>query len=72
MTPKVFKDEPDIGNVVIERVHRVKWNDDNENNQNRKPPTVAAKLLHFKDKQDILDEAKLCKISNLYFKQALI
>ena len=68
---KVIKDELDVENVVIERAHRVKRNNDkNENNeQTRKPPTVVAKLLHFKDKQDILHEAKSHKIRNFYFKQ---
>ena len=45
-------------------------NDNNENNdQTRKPPTVVVKLLHFKDKQDILHEAKSRKIINFYFKE---
>ena len=57
---KVFKDELDIDNVVNERAHRVTRNNgNNENNdQTRKPPTFVAKLLHLKDKQDILHEAK--------------
>ena len=57
---KVFKDELDIDNVVNERAHRVTRNNgNNENNdQTRKPPTFFAKLLHLKDKQDILHEAK--------------
>ena len=68
---KVIKDEVDIENVVIERAHRVKRNNDNNenNDQIRKPPTVVAKLLHFKDKQDILHEAKSRKIRNFYFKE---
>ena len=45
-------------------------NDNNENNdQTRKPLTAVAKLLHFKDKQDILHEAKSRKIRNFYFKE---
>ena len=46
---KVIKDELDIGNVVIERGHRVKRNNgNNENNdQTRKLPTVVAKSLLF-------------------------
>ena len=57
---KVIKDELNIENVVIEQMDRVKQNNDNnENNeQTRKPRTAVAKLLHFKDKQDILHEAK--------------
>ena len=67
---KVIKDKLDIKNKVIERAHRLKQNNDNENNdQTRKPPAVVAKLLHFKDKQDILHEAKSCKIRNFYFKE---
>ena len=68
---KVIKDELDIENVVIERAHRVKRNNDNNenNNQTRKPSTVLAKLLLLKDKQDILHEAKSCKIRNFYFKE---
>ena len=45
-------------------------NDNNENNdQTRKPLTAVAKLLHFKDKQDILHEGKSRKIRNFYFKE---
>ena len=45
-------------------------NGNNENNdQTRKPPTVVVKLLHFKDKQDILHEAKSRKIRKFYFKE---
>ena len=67
---KVIKDEIHIENVAIERAHGVKRNNDNsENNgQTRKPPTAVANLLHFKDKQDILHEAKLRKIRKFYFK----
>ena len=62
---KVIKDELDIINVVIERAHSVKRNNDNNenNDQTRKPPTAVANLLHFKDKQDILHEAR-----KFYFK----
>ena len=68
---KVIKGELDIENTVIERAHKVKRNNDNNeiNDQSRKPPTVAAKLLLFKDKQDILHEAKSRKIRNFYFKE---
>ena len=68
---KVIKDELDIENVVIEGGHRVKQNNDKneDNDQTRKPPTVVAKLLHFKDKQDILHEAKSSEIRNSYFKE---
>ena len=68
---KVIKDELDIENVVTEEVQRVKRNNDsNENNdQTRKPPTIVAKLLRFKDKQDILHEAKSRKIRNFSFKK---
>ena len=49
----------------------MKRNDDNNknNDQTRKLSTVVAKLLHFKDKQDILHEAKSRKIRNFYFKE---
>ena len=48
-------------------------NDNKENDdQTRKPPIVAAKLLHFKDKQDILHEAKSRKIRNFYLKQDFV
>ena len=68
---KVIKDELDIEYVVIERAHSVKQNNGNSenNDQTRKPPTVVAKLLHFKDKQGILHEAKSPKIRNFYFKE---
>ena len=72
-TKEAIKDELDIENVVIERAHRVKRNNDNNenNNQTRKPSTAVAKLLHFKDKQDILHESKSLKIRNFYFKEYL-
>ena len=68
---KVVKDELNIENVVTARAHRVKRNNDNNknNDKTRKPPTVVAKLLNFKDKQDIFHEAKSCKIRNFYFKE---
>ena len=68
---EVIKDELDIENVVIEQAHRVKRNNDNNenNNQTRKPSTVLAKLLLLKDKQDILHEAKSCKIRNFYYRE---
>ena len=44
-------------------------NKNEKNDQTRKPPTVAAKLLHFKGKQDTLHEAKSRKIRNFYFKE---
>ena len=71
---KVIKDELDIENLVIERVHRVKGNNnDNENNErNRNPPTVVPKLLHFKDKQDILHEVKSRKIRIFYLKEIFL
>ena len=52
---KVIKDKLDIENVDIERRHRVKRNTDNNDNddQNSKPPTIAGKLLHYKDKKKI-------------------
>ena len=61
----------DNENIVFERMHRVKRNNDNNenNDQTRRPPTVVAKLLHFKEKQDILHEAKSRKIRNLYCKE---
>ena len=68
---KVIKDELDIENVVIEGAHSVKRNiDSNENNaEGRKPTTVIAKLLHFKDKQNILHDGKSRKTRNFYFKE---
>ena len=68
---KVIKDELDIENVTIERTYRVKRNNDNNenNDQTKKPPTVVAKLLHIKDNQDILHEAKSRKTRNFYFKE---
>ena len=48
----------------------MKRNNDNKNNDHtRKPPTVVANLLHFKDKEDISYEAKSRKIRNFYLKE---
>ena len=48
----------------------MKQNNGNRNDdQTRKPLTIVAKLLYFKDKQDILHEAKSCKLRNFYFKE---
>ena len=68
---KIIKEELDIENVVIKQAHMVKRNnDDGDNNdRNRKPPTVSAKLLHFKDKTNILHEAKSRTIRNFYLKE---
>ena len=68
---KVIKDELDIENVVIEGAHSVKQNiDSNENNaEGRKPTTVIAKLLHFKDKQKIWHDGKSRKIRNFHSKE---
>ena len=70
---KAIKDELDFENVAIERAHRVKRNNDNNenNDQTRKPSTAVAKLLHFKDKQDILHESNSLKIRKFYFKEDL-
>ena len=54
---KVIEDELDTENFTIEQVHRVEQNNDDNDNNDNKAPTVVAKLLHFKDKQDILHHA---------------
>ena len=72
---KVINDELDIENVVNERVHRVKRNNgNNENNDQVRKPTTVVKLLHF-----ILKPPKITSlhfitlksrtIRNLYFKE---
>ena len=65
----VIKEELGIESVDFERAHRVKCNADNNDDMNSKPPTTVAKLLHYKDKQDILHEAKTRKIRRYYFKE---
>ena len=65
----VIKEELGIESVDFEREHRVKRNADNNDDMNSKPPTIVAKLLHCKDKQDILHDAKTCKIRRYYFKE---
>ena len=65
----VIKEELGIESVDFERSHRVKRNADNNDDMNSKPPTIVAKLLHYKDKQDILHEAKTRKIRRYYFKE---
>ena len=65
----VIKEELGIESVDFERAHRVKRNADNNDDMNSKPPTIVAKLLHYKDKQDILHEAKTHKIRRYYFKE---
>ena len=49
---KVIKDQIDSETVVIECALRMKRNNDNNNinDQNRKPPTIVAKLTHLKHK----------------------
>ena len=66
-----MEDQLDIENVVIDRVHRMKQNNENNenNDQTRKPRTVIATLLDFKDKQEILHETKSRNIRNFYFKE---
>lgn len=52
---KVIKDQIDSETAVIECALMVKRNNDNNNinDQNRKPSTIVSKLTHFKDKWDI-------------------
>ena len=64
-----IKEELGIESVDFERAHRVKCNADNNGDMNSKPPTIVAKLLHYKDKQDILHEAKTRKIRRYYFEE---
>ena len=68
---KVIKDKLDNENVVTEQTQRVKQNNDNnENNeQTGQPPTVVAKLLYFKEKQDTLHKAKSRKTRKNFFKE---
>ena len=65
----VIKEELGIESVDFERAHRVKRNADNNDDMSSKLPTIVAKLLHYKDKQDILHEAKTRKIRRYYFKE---
>ena len=65
----VIKEELGIESVDFEQAHRVNRNADNNDDMNSKPPTIVAKLLHYKDKQDILHEAKTRKIRRYYFKE---
>ena len=65
----VIKEEVGIESVDFERAHRVKRNADNNDDMSSKLPTIVAKLLHYKDKQDILHEAKTRKIRRYYFKE---
>ena len=65
----VIKEELGIESVDFERAHRVNRNADNNDDMNSKPPTIVAKLLHYKDKQDILHDAKTRKIRRYYFKE---
>ena len=58
-------DEEKVRKVVkehIERAHRVKRNNDDNCNNDRK-------LLHFKDKQDILHKTNSRKVRKFYFKE---
>ena len=43
--------------------------DNGNNDENRKPPTAVVKLLHFRDKQNILHDAKQHKIAIFFLKK---
>ena len=55
-------------NVEIERCHRMKKNQKNQTNNDRRPRprTIVCKLLRFKDKQKIIQSSKRLKNSGIF------
>ena len=52
--------------VVIERAHRVKRD---KNKKSNIPRTIVCRILNYKDKVKILENAKKLKISNIFINE---
>ena len=64
----LFNNKLGIGNVVIERAHRVfSSNDqDTQENKDRRPKTIVLKLLNYKDKVKVFRNVNKLKESGIY------
>ena len=60
----IFEHNLSLTNIQIERAHRVKRKDTNENGN--RPRTIVAKLLDFRDKERIIKSAKNLKGTGIY------
>ncbi|XP_065674047.1 uncharacterized protein LOC136090992 [Hydra vulgaris] len=57
---QIFNDQLKISNIIIERAHRIERRFNVEKIKN-KPRTIILKLLNYKDKENILENAKMLK-----------
>ena len=67
----LFNNKLGIGNVVIERAHRVlSSNDqDTQGNKDRRPKTIVLKLLNYKDKVKVFRNVNKLKESGIYINE---
>ena len=64
---KVFNEKLGVKNVQIERVHRSKRSNSNNNSEKRR--TIVCKLLNYKQKEQILRNTKKLKESNIFINE---
>ena len=64
---KVFNEKLGVKSVQIERAHRSKRSKSNSNSG--KPRTIVCKLLNYKQKEEILRNAKKLKGSNIFINE---
>ena len=63
---KVFNEKAGVKNVQIDWVHR---SNRSKNNNSEKPRTVVCKLLNYKQKEEILRNAKKLKGSKVFINE---
>ncbi|XP_065678180.1 uncharacterized protein LOC136093163 [Hydra vulgaris] len=62
---QIFNDQLKISNIIIERAHRIERRCNAEKIKN-KPRTIILKLLNYKDKEKILENAKMLKGTGIF------
>lgn len=65
---KIFCEQLKINNVVIERAHRIGTRSNLKDTKD-KPRTIVLKLLNYKDKENILKNAKMLKGKGIYINE---
>ncbi|XP_065678253.1 repetitive organellar protein-like [Hydra vulgaris] len=65
---QIFNDQLKISNIIIERAHRIERRFNAEKIKN-KPRTIILKLLNYKDKEKILENAKMLKGTGIFINE---
>ncbi|XP_065664074.1 uncharacterized protein LOC136085955 [Hydra vulgaris] len=65
---QIFNDQLKISNIIIERTHRIERRFNAEKIKN-KPRTIILKLLNYKDKEKILENAKMLKGTGIFINE---